>query len=180
MRTVTHTTEQGQPLEQVEIIHAHTGEGTLHLAFSVYIFSPDKKKFLMQKRAKEKMLFAGLWANTCCSHPFENEEAEVAGRRRLQEEMGIDTAVEKGPSFTYRAEDPSGKGVEHEFVQILIGTVDPTVGVDADPKEVEEWQWIDVEDLQKDMKNHPALYAPWFHLGLEKVLPATRQPLSAS
>lgn len=174
MRTVTLTNEAGEKLGQAEIIDAHTGDGKLHLAFSVYVFSPDHKVFLMQKRAKEKMLFAGIWANTCCSHPFENEEAEGAGERRLKEELGIEVKLRNGPSFTYRAEDPNGKGVEHEFVQILIGEADPSVTISTDPKEVEEWKWIDIDALKKDMTENSEKYAPWFHIGFEKVLVATR------
>jgi len=180
MRTVTLTNEQGERLGEQGFLEAHTNEGSLHLAFSVYVFSPDKKKFLMQKRAAEKMLFAGCWANTCCSHPFPDEAAESAGERRLKEELGISVKLQKGPTFTYRAEDPNGNGVEHEFVQILVGEASTEIEVIPDPKEVEEYRWIGIEEMQKDMKMNPTNYAPWFHLGLKKVLLATRQPLPAS
>jgi len=170
MRTVTLTDEKGRALGEADLLDAHTGSGKLHLAFSVYVFSPDRKKFLMQKRAKDKLLFAGFWANTCCSHPYKDEEAEVAGERRMKEELGISVKLSKGPSFIYRAEDPNEKGVEHEFVQTLIGECDPSVNISADPKEVAEWKWIDLENLKKDMMKNPSLYAPWFHLGLPKVL----------
>lgn len=174
MRTVTLTDAKGAVLGEAEIVDAHTGKGKLHLAFSVYIFSLDGKKFLMQKRAKEKMLFAGFWANTCCSHPFTNETPEQAGERRLKEELGIECRLKKGTSFVYRAEDPNGKGVEHEHVTLLLGTYDEENPITPDPKEVEEWKWIELGALKKDMMEHPDSYAPWFHLGLEKVLPATR------
>lgn len=160
-------------MEEVEIVHAHTGEGTLHLAFSVYVFTPDHKKFLMQKRAKEKMLFAGFWANTCCSHPFPHETPEQAGERRLKEELGIECTLQQGASFVYRAEDPHGKGVEHEHVTMLIGTIDETKKITPDPKEVEEWKWVEIDQLEKEMMEHPTKYAPWFHLGLKKVLPTS-------
>jgi isopentenyl-diphosphate Delta-isomerase len=170
MRTVTRTNEQGEKLDEVEIIRAHTGEGTLHLAFSAYVFDPSRTTFLMQKRAQGKMLFPGYWANSCCSHPFPNETGVQAGERRLKEELGIDVTMREGPHFVYRAEDPQGRGVEHEYVQILIGTADTSLVVTPDPKEVEEWQWIDLEVLKKDMLSNPDRYAPWFHLGLKKVL----------
>lgn len=174
MRTVTLTDDKGHTLGEADLVDAHTGTGKLHLAFSVYVFSSDQKKFLMQKRVKGKMLFAGMWANTCCSHPFPDETPEQAGERRLKEELGIECPLNKGMSFVYRAEDPNGKGVEHEHVTLLIGTFDETKPVTPDPKEVEEWKWIEIDSLKKDMMEHPDAYAPWFHLGLKKVLPATR------
>lgn len=174
MRTVTLTDTEGHALGEAELVDTHTGTGKLHLAFSVYVFSPDQKKVLIQKRAKEKMLFQGFWANTCCSHPFTNEAPEAAGERRLKEELGIECQLKKGSSFVYRAEDPGGNGVEHEYVTILTGTLDPSVTVTPDPKEVEEWKWVELDALKKDMMTNPDLYAPWFHLGLPKVLPAIR------
>ncbi len=41
--------------------------GLLHRAFSVFLFSGDR--LLVQRRAAGKYHSAGLWANTCCSHP---------------------------------------------------------------------------------------------------------------
>jgi isopentenyl-diphosphate delta-isomerase len=43
-------------------------KGKLHRAFSIFIFN-KKGEILLQKRAKSKYHSAGLWSNTCCSHP---------------------------------------------------------------------------------------------------------------
>ncbi|RVD91578.1 isopentenyl-diphosphate-delta-isomerase II [Tubulinosema ratisbonensis] len=47
---------------------------TLHRAFSVFIFNKEGK-LLVQKRAAGKLVYPGLWSNTCCSHPFINEKS---------------------------------------------------------------------------------------------------------
>lgn len=167
-RTVTLVDERNVQIGTAELIDAHTGEGKLHRAFSVYVFRNDGQEFLMQRRSANKMLWAGIWANTCCSHPFENESAVQAGTRRLQEELGFSCALTEGPSFVYRAIDPSGKGVEWEHVTTLMGDVDD-IAVNADPNEVAEWRWMKVETLEADMKAHPDVYAPWFHQGLSLV-----------
>ena len=62
--------------------------GVLHRAFSVFIFN-TKGEFLLQQRANGKYHSAGLWSNTCCSHPIKGEEFEATIARRLKEEMGI-------------------------------------------------------------------------------------------
>jgi isopentenyl-diphosphate delta-isomerase len=158
----------GRPTGTADIHAAHSGEGMLHLAFSVYIFSPDGERLLIHPRSREKRLWPLAWANTCCSHPREGESPIEAGQRRLREEMGISCNLTLGPSFVYRAEDPTGRGVEHEFDIILIGTT--TDEPMSDPAEVGDWKWVEVDSLQSDMRERPDLYAPWLHLGLPKVL----------
>lgn len=124
----------------------------------------------MQKRHDGK-LFGGMWANTCCSHPFPGESAVDAGQRRVREELGIVCTLTEQGWFIYQANDPRGIGSEHEQDILLKGTIDRDTAVNADPKEVADWKWISVAELQEDMKNNPDHYAPWFHLGLPKVLP---------
>lgn len=169
MKTVILVDTDNNPLGTCEIVAAHTGEGKLHRAFSVYVFRKKGKEILIQKRSTKKMLWPEIWANSCCSHPLEDESPEVAGRRRLHEEMGFICPMKSVCSFVYRAEDPSKRGVEHEYVTILLGLADDDVAVKPDPDEVAEWKWIPVEELREDMKLHPSRYAPWFHLGMNAI-----------
>lgn len=169
-RTVIHTDEQGNDLGDVGLIAAHTGTGILHRAFSVYVFNPDHSKLMIQKRAATKMLWPNFFANTCCSHPFRGETATQAGERRLREELGFTCPLREGSVFTYRAEEPSGRGVEHEYDTILTGIVTEDQTVNPNPDEVSEWKWIDLETLHKRMTNEPDLFTPWFHLGLPKAV----------
>lgn len=170
-RTVTLVDERNQPLGEAEIIAAHTNGGQLHRAISVYVFNPEKSMLLIQQRSKEKMLFAGIWANTCCSHPFENEGAVEAGTRRLKEEMGIDCSLTEAGGFVYRAEDPQGHGTEHEYDILLTGTRDPQASVAPDPKEVAAWKWVTLKDLRAAIEADPDAYAPWLKIGLPKLAP---------
>ena len=82
--------------------------------------------------------------------------------------MGIASGLRLGPEFVYRAADPQGRGVEHEYDIALIGTFagDPV----PDPAEVAAWKWMDIDELGQDMNAHGEQYAPWFHLGLPKVI----------
>jgi len=118
------------------------------------------------------MLWPLVWANTCCSHPQVGETSVVAGRRRLREEMGLDCELTLGPAFAYRAEEPSGRGVEHEYDILLVGTC--TEDPRPDPTEVADWRWVELAVLECDMRARPIDYAPWLHLGLPKVLAMPR------
>lgn len=169
-RTVTLVDTAGHTIGMADILDAHTGEGKLHKAFSVFVFRASDGKLLLQQRSPKKMLFAGIWANTCCSHPFENETPTQAGERRLQEELGFTTSLHAAGDFVYKALDPHGNGIEHEHDTILIGTIDDTVVITPNPDEVAEIQWVDPRELTEEMKLHPDLYAPWLKLGLGKIL----------
>ena len=46
----------------------HQGAGTLHRAFSIFLFN-DAGDVLLQQRSADKPLWPGYWSNTCCSHP---------------------------------------------------------------------------------------------------------------
>src|SRR5262245_13893270 len=156
--------EYGRPQGACDVLAAHTGAGRLHLAFSVYLFSSHRRSLLIQQRSAAKMLWPKVWANTCCSHSRPGESALEAGRRRLREEMGIDADLTPGPSFVYRAEDPAGRGVEHEYDVILLGTFagDPV----PNPAEVGAWRWVSLDHLRAEMRERPGDFAPWLHLGL--------------
>ena len=160
--------ETGQPHGTAELSAAHSGQGQLHLAFSVYLFQPEGQALLVQQRSAGKRLWPLIWANTCCSHLREGETLLEAGRRRLREEMGLDCELRAGPSFVYRAMDPQGHGVEHEFDQILVGTSNGQP--EPDPAEVAAWQWIELPELERRMRSQPEQFAPWFHLGLPLLL----------
>lgn len=167
-RKVVACDAQGHPTGTAEIVAAHTLPGLRHLAFSVYLFSPDGTRLLIQRRASAKMLWPLVWANTCCSHPRPGEEMLAAARRRLGEELGLDAELTVGPAFEYRAVDPAGRGVEHEYDITLMGTTtaDPT----PNPAEVAEWRWIDLTELRDEMRLTPDRFAPWLQVGLPLVL----------
>lgn len=168
-RSVTLVDTHGNALGECPILEAHASPGKLHSAFSAYVFSTNRDQLLLQRRDMHK-LFGGMWANTCCSHPFENESAVDAGQRRVREELGITCELRNVGSLIYQANDPEHKGSEHELDVLLVGEIDPSTPVHADTKEVAEWKWMDVQKLQEDMTKHPEQYAPWFHLGLPRVL----------
>ncbi|NOS66930.1 MAG: isopentenyl-diphosphate Delta-isomerase [Candidatus Peribacteraceae bacterium] len=158
------------PLGTVSWEEAHAfPEGKLHRAFSIYVFRENGTELLIQKRSDRK-LFAGLWANSCCSHPREGEEDILAvAKRRLQEELGFTCPLTVHSTFTYQAQDPSGKGAENEHVTIFRGDLDHNVTVMPNPDEVAQWKWMNVTELMTDMDENADLYAPWFHIGMRKV-----------
>jgi len=138
----------------------------LHRAFSIIIFN-SKDEVLIQKRALDKYHTPGLWANTCCSHPRPGEELEAAAHRRLQEEMGFDTALARVFSFIYEAKFENGV-TEKEYDHVLFGRWDGTPI--KNPAEVADYKWIAKNALTEDIKKNPEIYTPWFRIAWEKLL----------
>ena len=169
MATVILTDLDGTPTGVADAIEAHSGEGRLHRAFSVYVFRKQGRELLIQQRSTHKRLWPLVWANTCCSHPRPGEDAVAAGQRRLREECGMSSNLAVHSSFVYRAEDPHGRGVEHEHVTILIGQVDEATTCAANALEIADWKWVPLQELRQDMQQQPDRYAPWFHIGMETI-----------
>jgi len=156
----------------------------LHRAFSVFLFSPDRKKLLLQKRSADKITFPSYWANTCCSHPLfdlpvdEKGGADgviIAARRKLEQELGITPEQVPTECFTFLTRvhyqspccDTWG---EHEIDYILICRPDKDVVVKPNPNEVAEARWLDVEEMKTFMAKNALpdqgteLVSPWYRI----------------
>ena len=159
MDNVILVDEHDNAIGTMEKMEAHK-QGKLHRAFSILLFNSNGE-ILIQKRAGSKYHSGGLWTNTCCSHPNPNEDIDVATRRRLQFEMGIDTKIEFAYKFIYRA--PLDQDlIEHELDYVFIGTFD---GMPApNPAEVEDWKFVRFAELREDVAENPSKYTPWFRL----------------
>ena len=146
-------------------LEAHQ-KGILHRAISIFVFNA-KGELMLQKRAKGKYHSAGLWSNTCCSHPRPGEDVVAAAHRRLKEEMGSDCELTNVHHLLYRTEFPNGL-VEHEYDHMLIG--ESEVIPKLNPEEAEDWKWMSPEAIKKDIVVHPEQYSYWFLLALKDIL----------
>lgn len=143
-------------------------EGRLHRAISVFLYN-SAGEMLLQRRADTKYHSGGLWSNASCSHPRENEKPHAAAIRRLQEEIGIRTPLEHRLAFLYRAELDSGL-TEHELDHVFVGISDQAPR--PDPAEVADWRWAPVDDIRKELAEHPERFTAWFPLALEELMRA--------
>ena len=150
---------QDEVLGLMEKQQAHVA-GVLHRAFSVFVFN-DKNELLIQQRALDKYHSPGLWTNTCCSHPREDETYKEAALRRLQEEMGFVCDIEYVFDFIYKADVGDGL-TEHELDYVFKGYFNGTPVLNED--EVAAYQWIDFEELKADVSENPGKYTKWFRI----------------
>lgn len=152
------------PVGLMPKMEAHQ-KALLHRAFSVFLTN-DCGEILLQQRAKSKYHSPGLWTNTCCSHQRENETSVEAGKRRLQEEMGIEIdTLSQVFSFIYKAPFDNGL-TEHELDHVLVGHFNGTPNIN--PDEVHAWKWASAHQIKHDIALHPEQYTVWFKIIFDK------------
>lgn len=160
-----------RPVGRASKERAHV-EGLLHRAFSVVLVreATGGQQILLARRAPGKYHSAGLWGNSCCSHPRAGEDLLLAVRRRVREELNCDVSgLHEIGAFVYRAEFGNGL-VEHEFDHVLVGTC---VGeVTPDPAEVDAVRWVGKSELVRLLAEEPQTFAVWAHTVLPMALGA--------
>ncbi|HEY6899238.1 MAG TPA: isopentenyl-diphosphate Delta-isomerase [Puia sp.] len=163
--------EDDTPLGAMEKMEAHQ-KALLHRAFSVFIFN-TRGEMLLQQRAPGKYHSAGLWTNACCSHPRPGEDTREAALRRLHEELGFTTPLQKIFDFTYRSEFDNGL-TEYEFDHVFTGTYDQ--GVYPNPLEVSDYRYLPLQDIFTALERSPEQFTTWFHLAFPLVCEKIADP----
>ena len=171
--------EQDRETGRAGKMEAHE-KGLLHRAFSIFIFrralldNPDGTRtfhdqLLIQQRAEGKYHSAGLWANSCCSHPRDGENLEEAAARRLPEETGftvedLESPLEEKGAFLYKADFDNGL-TEHEFDHVFVGQLKGDrldKAPSPNPEEASQMLFLDVDEIMIDVLKNPGKYAAWF------------------
>ena len=151
----------------------HRGRGTLHRAFSVFVFNPAGE-LLVQQRAMSKRLWPGYWSNTCCSHPRWGEKMDDAVGRRLHQELGLSAELEFLFKFEYQAQYDS-QGAEHELCWVYAGR--SAERPRANVHEIAAWRYVTQQALCAKIACAPETFTPWFKLEWERLLRAHPQVL---
>ena len=159
MQQVILVNEQDEAIGVMEKMEAHE-KALLHRAFSVFIFNKDGL-MLLQQRAMSKYHSPGLWTNACCSHPNPDEAVKDAALRRLHEELGFTTKVEKAFHFTYKAAFDNGL-TEHEFDHVFVGVYDGTLQLNKE--EVRAITYKSMNEIADDLQTAPQVYTEWFKI----------------
>ena len=163
-KNVILVNEKDEPVGEMEKLEAHR-LALLHRAFSVFIFN-NKGEMLLQQRSLSKYHSPGLWTNACCSHPAPGEDTADAASRRLVQEMGFSTTLEKIFEFTYRSEFENGL-TENEFDHVFVGYYEGNVLPNS--SEVKDHCYKSLTEIQTSLTSHPGKYTTWFHIAFPKV-----------
>jgi len=159
---------------------AHMGSGTLHRAFSLFVFN-SAGELLLQQRAAGKRLWGQFWSNTCCSHPRRGETMDIAIHRRLKEELGFECQFDYLFKFQYQAQFDS-TGAEHELCWVYAGRSDTQPVVNAN--EISAVRYIAPDALDAEIQSNPERFTPWFKIEWARIRAQhagvyARQPLAS-
>lgn len=164
MEHVILVDKQDKPIGLMPKMEAHE-KGELHRAFSIFVFN-SKGELLLQKRALNKYHSAGLWSNTCCSHPRYGESLIGAANRRLEEEMGMKCELKKVFDFIYKTPFENGL-TEHEFDHVFFGQTDFKPNINKD--EVVAWNYFSMPEIEVALRETPAMFTTWFKICFDRV-----------
>lgn len=112
-------------------------EGLFYLVVAIAIETKNKK-FLIQKRSKEK---GGMWATTA-GHPFANENSLEGIQREVKEELGLDIQNEELKLF--KTIQQENKIVDFYYVNLEIKDE-----ICLQEEEVEDYQFATKEEILK-------------------------------
>ena len=152
----------------------HDGDGILHRAFSVFLFN-DEGQLLLQQRSDTKRLWPGFWSNTICSHPRQGESMQQATRRRLLDELNIESELEYVYKFAYQAR--FGKaGSENELCHVFLGKA-PGV-IRPNDNEISAVRFISAANLDREFTEKAETLTPWFQMEWRTLTTDYRNQLS--
>jgi isopentenyl-diphosphate Delta-isomerase len=164
-----------EPVGTLDKASCHDGAGVLHRAFSLFVFNPAGE-LLLQQRHASKRLWPGYWSNSCCSHPRAHENMAEAVSRRAEEELGIRAETQFLFKFEYAASFGAAGG-EHELCWVYLGRSSDAPRVNS--TEVQDWRWIRVDALDRELVEHPHRFTPWLMLEWHRLRQDFRAELEA-
>lgn len=133
----------------------------LHRAVSIFVVHPDGR-LLLQLRSDSKDQYPNCYTSSASGHVDAGEDYEAAAIRELREELFLETPLE------YLAKFPAGPETAFEFTVLYQTQADRVP--EFDPDEVDEVEFVDLEEIQKRIDSHPEKFTPpfrvlfnWYH-----------------
>lgn len=159
---------------------AHSGEGLLHQAVSLFLFRKNSQssfELLIQKRSPQKIVGAKQWANTLCGNVAVGENHRDCVLRRLKQELGLmlpprlEKKIQKLTIFSYQIpcnKRYSEREIDHLFGLFLTEEELATIKFQANPQEVSGLVWRDWQELKEQRKILNKTFTPWFEIFINK------------
>ncbi len=142
--------------------NCHLGKGKRHRAFTVFLFHDNR--LLLQQRSTKKQLWPGAWDVSFTSHVYPGETyGQAAARKGIQELDARFGELADAHSFVYFA--PQKDHAENEYCRLLVGEFDGKIR--PNPDEIMAVRWAKVRDVERELKEAPDSFTPWFRLSFE-------------
>ena len=119
----------------------------------------DRDEMLICRRAKTKRWYPDLYSYSV-SGTVEDEPYFEAMQREMKEEIGLELPFAR--LFKYKYFD---KKADNAWRVVYISRSNKKPKIDK--KEVDEYQWIGLDELANELKNNPTKYTPPFLAGMK-------------
>ena len=135
-----------------------------HKAIHIWIYN-SKGEILLQKRAKTKLTWPGLWDISVAGHVSCGEDFEEAAVRELHEELGVGVKPEELVEVARRKTTYDNQKLNYhsrEFASTYLYRLDE-LPTNLQEEEVGEVRFISIEKLEKELADPEAAkkYTPW-------------------
>ncbi|MDP2642452.1 MAG: NUDIX domain-containing protein [Candidatus Peregrinibacteria bacterium] len=155
--------KNGKQLNQTKLRAEVHKDGDWHMAVDIWILN-SRGELLLQKRAKKKESFPGLWEVSCSGHISEGEDSKTSAIRELKEELGLDTE-ERGLKLLFKVKDScvtnKGKFVNNEHKDVYLMKKDMEIkDLKLDPEEVSEVKFMQVAELKQHIEANDKTFVP--------------------
>ena len=139
----------------------------LHRAVHVFVFRSNGE-LLIHKRSDTKEEFPSVWTSSCSGHVSAGEDYDSTAVRELQEELGVESVVERLQKFSACAD------TSHEFTVLYQCVSDASVT--PDPEEIAAVRRLSVDEIQRWMEKSPEDFSPAFCLLFRWYVENTKTP----
>ncbi len=140
--------KRGREIGKARRSECHGNPRLIHGVVHLLLFSTDKKRLYLQKRARDKDRYPGYWDTSVGGHMRAGETVKEALAREVEEELGISSnGAEFLYSYIYKDE------VESEFVftHTLVYTDDLGV-ITPLKREIERGKFFTKDEIERLIK----------------------------
>ena len=131
-------------------------KGFIARVAAVFLVDSDGK-FIITKRAEHKKIDAGLYDLAAVGSVLAGETYEEAAKRELQEELSLSGDL-KFLNKSYQ-ELKNKEGLLKFFCSVFIAKIDEIPKLND---EVSEFKKMSLDEIKKEIKNHPEEFCPGF------------------
>ncbi|NVJ88586.1 MAG: NUDIX domain-containing protein [Flavobacteriaceae bacterium] len=157
-------TPEGKPTGKTALKSEAHKHGWFHATVHIWLFTSDEK-IMLQKRAKTKKVFPGLWDISVAGHIAAGESIIEAAKREVFEELGLSISDKELIKIGTRVHKVShANGIQdNEHHQVFICELkQPLEDLSIQKEEVEAVALFDLAVL-KNTKNLENVLLPRFH-----------------